>query len=353
MSYSGLSAKQKTQTEEWIFSAFERYLARDIHKTTELLPPEAVDRFMEDRRSYIQRYGDEFRRVLHGEVQICYGVDRIKLREDLHKLMTRECTALDIVDLMLHCHPGVGHDACWTENLRYEEAYNYRLKQDLEQLAVQVSDLLNPEGGMPHHLRKLMPEKYKEQGPRMWQLVCSLPETLDCMAAMIESYSPTKAAAKRSYGARIFLAYFYVFLKHFNCGFPTLSRLLRVMRQVSRTIASRPDCPICHFPIGRSCSAKLSEEKSKGTPDDPLSQTALQRSTCRFFQENPGWKSSMSDDVTKYMSVEYAEHRARGETFSDALEHIDEQGPSRLASEPADSAAQCDLDVSAADTGGE
>ena len=196
--------------EGWISSAFERYLARDIHETTDLLPPDAVDRFIKDRRSYIERYGDEFCRILQGDVQVCYGVDLPKLRADLHKLMIRGCPALDIVERLQLCHDLSGHNACWAESRNYEDSL-LQLKQDLHQLAEQVSDLLNPEGGMPHHLRQLMPEKYKDQEPRMWQLVSSLPETLDCMAAMIGGYSPTKADEEYIYRKQVQLAYFVSF----------------------------------------------------------------------------------------------------------------------------------------------
>src|SRR5256885_12391 len=99
MRYVRVTLAQGRQSIGWIASGFDQLIAR-------LDCEQAPASDLEQYRSVLRRYKDEFIRILKGEVTDDEG-DLPELPLDISRLMRRGCPPLDIVELMLGATSGL------------------------------------------------------------------------------------------------------------------------------------------------------------------------------------------------------------------------------------------------------
>jgi hypothetical protein len=110
-------------------------------------------------------------------------------------------------------------------------------------------------------------------------------------------------------------------LERFNFGFPTLSYLLKAMRE-ARSLASPSAQYLRNIAASRIKLSKPSKPTGRSDVRDPLRQSALQRRLNRFFRDNGKWQFIMQFLVIRYFSDEFSERRVSGAILFSVLNQL-------------------------------
>lgn len=230
-------------------------------------------------RAQIDKYAEEFSRVLRDEVEMSDEDDPQALRTDLYGLMKSGCPASGLVELMLASTSDFG----------------VTISDLLVRAEVLDDNLISHKNlGFPTEPRRAVKIRGLRTIPRSRRGVKrGVPLSIQFMLEIMEKKGPpytycdgvTRAA--RSVRP---LAYFYLLLKHFGHGHDTLTYLLRTMQYVRRRVPSVADYL-----------------KTRGR--DTFRAGALQRRVLRFFKSHPASESVMRKDVRDYLSGKGGERR--------------------------------------------
>jgi len=275
----------------------------------------AVTDSAEKTTSLIRKCGAEFVRILDGKTG--WQEDLPQLREDLFDLIQRGCHELDVIDLSFACTRGRTHSI--SDTLKSIGLADPSL-QVLAQLCKLVSEkisALNLPGtkGVIYFLPQLLPELPDDENrARLISDLYRLPELLGLYGDLLRLYPPKKELqAKIDPILREFeLVLFYELLSHFNLGYPTLSRLLKTMRQVRFSVT--PNAGYVRQ-FRRVRTRRKQPDSQQSSARDPFGELALQKRLHRFSNENVNWHTILVWMVLRYLSDECSTQREGGATL--------------------------------------
>jgi hypothetical protein len=280
----------------------------------------------------IRRYGEEFGRILGGDVGD-NEIDLPPLRKDLLKLIDKQCPAADIVELMVRCtsetnvalSSGVQRCDIAEEDLSH-------LERCIQQAADGISQLRRSSvpGSLSPGSLLFIPNVFAGAVEAVEQARHHLKNLAECSDSIAERLSHCRPADNFPYSSWVNaflkdgdLCFFYTFLKVFHCGYPTLSRLLKAMRRVRYTVDGDTEslCALSRKRIMASASApgcKSLECKIQ----DPFSQLALQRRMNRFFRLDLSMTDGLKKCVQLYYSDECISRKQGRETLMEFCDKI-------------------------------
>jgi hypothetical protein len=275
----------------------------------------AVTDSAEKNTNLIRKCGAEFVRILDGKTGS--QEDLPQLREDLFDLIQRGCHELDVIDLSFACTRGRTHSI--SDTLKSIGLADPSL-QVLAQLCKVVSEkisALNMPGtkGPIHFLPQLLPELPDDENrARAINDLYRLPQLLGLYGDLLRLYPPKKELqAKIEPIMREFeVVLFYELLSHFNLGYPTLSRLLRAMRQVRFSVT--PNAGYVRQ-FRRVRTRRKQPDSQQSSARDPFGELALQKRLHRFSKENVNWHMILVWMVLRYLSDECSTQREGGATL--------------------------------------
>jgi hypothetical protein len=264
MRYPATNAAQKSKMIGWIASGFERYGAMYVDRNAT-----NVERI----RAEIRRYSDEFGRMLRRNADD-NGLDLPELREDLIRLMDRNCPPVDIVELMMRCTSKF--DAVRSVGLHYLDISAKDLS-DLERCYRQAAETISQlrRSGPLVFVPGLRVPNGVQKAVRRFK---ALSECADSIARRLGPYKQvTVLPWFNAFLKDGDLGFFYNLLEFFHCGHPSLSRLLRSMRNVRHIVNSDVD-------FLRTLDCKIVRRTGRPAQErDPFSELALQQRLYRFF----------------------------------------------------------------------
>lgn len=309
MRYPATNAAQRSKMIGWIASGFERYGAMyvDLNATN-------VERI----RAEIRRYSDEFGRML-GRNADDNGLDLPELREDLIRLMEQNCPPVDIVELMMRCTSKVG--VVRSVGLHYLDISRADLL-DLERCYRQAADTISQllrSGPLVFVPGLLVPNGVY----RAVRRVKALSKRADSIARRLDTYEQvTVLPWFNAFLKDGELGFFYKLLESFHCGYPTLSRLLRAMRNVRHIVDDDAGFPRVLDPKVIKRSTGRFACKSGEIVRDPFSEFALQQRLYRFFEVDAGMTESLKKRVQFHYSGQWAKRRGRGESLMESVDEV-------------------------------
>jgi len=314
MGYPATTDAQKRRVIDWIGSGFELYASRasDFERYASRAEPEVL------------RYSEEFAEILYGNIDD-NELDLPQLRQDLLRLIDAHCPALDVVEHMIHCTSEF-NVALARDMHRFD--ITERDLSDLSRCYRQAADVISRlrRSGIPGS-SLFVPDFLPED---VQQARCQLREMSECAASIAERLRDHRPADIFPW-ANAFLkdgavSYFYRLLKHFRCGYPTLSRLLRAMRRCRQILDGETEAvrTLTCKPINPS-SIVSGSESLEGKVHDPFSPGALQRRMNRFFKVDADWTDGYKKCVKFYYSDECISRREGGETLMQFLDRVPER----------------------------
>ena len=201
----------------------------------------------EKNRDLILGYGAEFDRILEDHEA---SEDSVELQEDIFNLTSRGCPKLDIIDMMFRCTTGrnlsVFDDLA---ELGLSESVLLQLKVACAWCADRIALLNRPQVQGPlRFLPKTVPEISGEDRTRLITELQKLPDLLHIFSDLLKMHPPEniRRFEKSGWGREGQLAFFYLIVDHFKLGYPTISRLLRTMRQIRYSVS--PKTRYCNLP---------------------------------------------------------------------------------------------------------
>ena len=280
----------------------------------------------EINRDLILSYGAAFNRILEDDEA---SEDSVELQDDVFNLTSRGCPKLDIIDMMFRCT--TGRNMSVFDNLielDFSESVLLQLRVACAWCADRIALLNKPQVQGPlHFLPKTVPEISGEDRTRLITDLQKLPDLLHIFGNLLSMYPPEniRRFEKSGWGTEGQLAFFYLIIDHFKLGYPTLSRLLRTMRQVRYSVS--PKTRYVHR-IGRVRVKRRDTQKSPIR--DPLRDLALQRRLRRFFDAEPSFELWAKNHVIWYFSGACARLQTLGETFMTSFPYNFRFGPPEL-----------------------
>jgi len=315
MEYPATTEAQKSTVVAWIASGFESYAQRV------------------DPDSEIRRYGEEFGRVLGGNMGDS-EIDLPRLREDLLRLIDKQCPAVDVVDLMVRCTSetnlalarGVQHCDIGEPDLSHLERHIRQAADAISQLRrSSVPGSLSP-GGSLLFIPNLFSGAVKavEQARDHLKI---LSEHIDSIAKRLSRCRPADNFPYSSWTNAFLkdgdLGFFYRLLEYFHCGYPTLSRLLKAMRRVRYIVDGDTESLRALSRKRIMASAKAPGcESPECKVQDPFSQLALQRRMNRFFLLDVSMTDGLKKCVQFYYSNECISRQQGRETLKEFCDKI-------------------------------
>jgi hypothetical protein len=315
----GLTSQQKRRLLEVVASGFKNYAEKygDRRLVGALTDSEEENRLM------ILSCGAEFGAILEGRSDSFEDLPR--LRSDLFQLVERGCPLLDIIDLMFACTKGRSPAiADRLESIGLQEPSLGLLRQICQLVSEKISALNRSGAGPLSFLSELLPELPEGDRVRLEQDIQRLPDLIGLFGDLLSIYPPSRAVNRGMNAAlqNCEVVFFYMLLYHFKLGFPTLSRLLRAMRQ-ARSLACR-EKPIHRLTPKRVILSEHSKSAGRSDERDPLGEHALQRRLNRFFGEpqNVRWQVRMQRWMLRYLSHEFSQARASGAILFSVLKQL-------------------------------
>jgi len=302
-----LTSQQKRKLAELMATGFEDYAVkapcgRHVGALTDST---------EENRALISKYGKEFCRILDTRLDALDCV--ATLQRDLFNLIKQGCPLRDIIDLTFACTTGRGiaiSDSL--ESVGFDDSNLNIVKLACFWLEKEITKLNAPQVPGPlFFLEKSLPGSTEEELSQIRLDIQRLPGILGFYGDLLRLHPRQKEApALDSFLRECELGFLYLLLSHFNRGFPTLSCLLRTMRQVRYNVT-----PNAHYlrPF-RRVGVTRKESSDPGVRDarDPFSEGALQQGLYRLFHERIGNYMAMRIIVDRYLSDEYSDRRAQG-----------------------------------------
>lgn len=280
----------------------------------------------ETNRKLILSYGTEFNRILEDDEA---SEDSVELQDDVFSLTSRGCPKLDIIDMMFSCT--TGRNMAISDNLA-DVGISYEALAYLEALCAWCGDCIarlnNPHVKGPiSFLPQTVPEIVGEEQTKLIADLHKLPDLLHIYSSLLKMYPPhnVREYDQSGWAREGQLAFSYLIIDHFKLGYPTLSRLLRTMRQVRYSVS--PKTRYVHR-IGRVRVKRRDTQQS--AIRDPLRDLALQRRLRRFFEAQPSFERWAKNHVIWYFSGACAHLQTRGETFMTSFPYNFRFGPSAL-----------------------
>src|ERR1035437_92154 len=304
MEYPATTEAQKGTVIAWIASGFESH-------------GERVDPDPE-----IRRYGEEFGRILSGNVGD-NEIDLPPLRKDLLSLIDKQCPAADIVELMVRC----------------TSETNVALSGGVQRCDIAERDLSHLErcirlaaDGISQLRRSSVPGSLSPGSLLFVPNLCSgaveaveqarhhlknLSQCSDYIAERLSRYRPADNFPHSSWVNAFLkdsdLCFFYMLLKVFHCGYPTLSRLLKAMRRVRCIVDG--DAEFLGAISRKRIRPSPSARRRKSEVVDPFTHHALQRRMNRFFDVDVSMTDGLKKCVRFYYSDECISRRQGRETL--------------------------------------
>jgi hypothetical protein len=274
----------------------------------------AVTDSAEKNKSLIRKCGTEFVRILDGKTG--WQEDLPQLREDLFNLIQRGHT-LDVIDLSFACTRGRTHSISDTlKSIGLADPSLQVLAQLCKLISEKISVLDLPGAkGVIYFLPELLPElPDDEKRARLISDLYRLPELLGLYGDLLRLYPPKKELQAKidPILKEIELAFFYELLSHFNLGYPTLSRLLKTMRQVRFSVT--PNAGYVRQ-FRRVRTRRKQPDSQPSSARDPFGESALQKRLHRFSRQDMNWHTIMVWMVLRYLSDECSTQRAAGATL--------------------------------------
>lgn len=274
----------------------------------------AVTDSAEKNTSLIRKCGAEFIRILDGKTG--WQEDLPQLREDLFNLIQRG-HKLDVIDLSFACTRGRTPSISDTlKSIGLADPSLQVLAQLCKLVSEKISALeLQGANGVINSLPQLLPElPDDEDRARLISDLYRLPELLGLYGDLLRLYPPKKELhAKLDPILKEFeLVFFYELLSHFNLGYPTLSRLLKTMRQVRFSVT--PNAGYVRQ-FRRVRTRRKQPDRQPSSARDPFEESALQKRLHRFSRQNVNWHTIMVWMVLRYLSDECSTQRAGGATL--------------------------------------
>ncbi len=271
----------------------------------------------EINRDLILSYGAAFNRILEDDEA---SEDSVELQDDVFNLTSRGCPKPDIIDMMFRCTTGRNMSVFddLTE-LGLSGSVLLQLRVACAWCADRIALLNMPQVQGPlHFLPKTVPEISEEDRTRLITDLQKLPDLLHIFGDLLSMYPPEniRRFEKSGWGKEGQLAFFYLIIDHFKLGYPTLSRLLRTMRQVRYSVSPKTSY------VHRFGRVRVKPKKRTSNVNDPLRDLALQRRLLRFFKANPSFKPFANSSIFWYLSDLSSHLRARGETFMTSFPYL-------------------------------
>jgi len=311
MGYPATTEAQESTVIAWLASGFESYGQR-------------VDSDPE-----IRRYGEEFGRILGGKV----GDSEINLpplREDLIRLIDKQCPAVDVVELMVRCTSELNLAlSCGVQRCDIAEGDLSHWERCIRQAADGISQLRRSTvpGLLSPGSLLFIPNLFSgavEAVEEARHHLKNLSECSDSIAERLSHYRPADtfpySSLANAYMKDSDLFFFYTLLKVFHCGYPTLSRLLKAMRRVLYIVDGDTA-----FLRALSCKRITPSPSAPRRSNvlDRFGDSALQRRMNRFFSNVD---VSMIDGLKKcvhfYYSDECISRRQGRETLMEFCDKI-------------------------------
>jgi hypothetical protein len=297
--------REEQQVVEWIKDGFTQYALRfTVATPTVYAIPNSTE---------VKAYGEEFARI------ILEGIE-VELRQDLYQLIEWGCPAVALVELMLVCTRGFRFTLT---DVRHLEGITEKLLRELHilpRVTKVIDTLVNAHSGPLFALEEIVPSK-KEQN-RVRRCVKAIPESLRILARLLKEYPRKGDPMTESIADNRFLLALYLLLHHYGGhGFPTLSRVLTMMRRVKQNVSLD-----AKYLRDFSATPITSGQKQRGT-----GERALQRRLHRFCEEyrHVLWNAHL--EIQGYTGRAYAEKREQGKTLIDMVAEdrkpVDEADP--------------------------
>lgn len=279
----------------------------------------AVTHSAEKNTSLIRKCGSEFVRILDGKTGRQEDLPQLlpQLREDLFNLIQRGCNKLDVIDLSFACTRGRTHSISDTLKSIGLADPSLRVLAQLCKLVSEKISALNLPGtkGVIYFLPQLLPELPDDENrARLISDLHRLPELLGLYGDLLRLYPPKKELQTKidPILRECELVLFYELLSHFNLGYPTLSRLLKTMRQVRFSVT--PNAGYVRQ-FRRVRIRRKQPDSQQSSARDPFGELALQKRLHRFSKENVNWHTTMVWMVLRYLSDECSTQREGGATL--------------------------------------
>src|SRR5437762_4774008 len=225
-----LTVVETGQLVAWMETAFSAYAKASSDSGWTREPYETP----EQCQARILQYGSELGRILRGTADYHVAPELV---DDLYGLMNRGCPALDIVELMLACTNLFGGDISdFVEAVGIPEKLK-TVRRNCRQMADAISTLnMRALPVRPHDfLREQFPNNRERRRAR--SLIDGLPDALHYMEKVLERYPSVPDPVTKAGWKHGIEAYFYALLRYFKYSYPTLSRLLRAIREVRHTVS--------------------------------------------------------------------------------------------------------------------
>lgn len=316
---TGLTFPQRRRLSEAVAAGFKSYAEKygDRRHVGALTDSE------DENRHLVLRCGAEFGVILNGPVESFEDLPR--LGEDLFNLIERGCPVLDIIDLMFACTTGRSPaipDSL--ESIGLQEPSLGLLRQICQLVSEKISDLNQSGAGPIAFLSELLPESSEEDRTRLEHDLRRLPDLIGLFGDLLGIYPPSRVANTDTIAVlrHCELVFFYMLLERFDFGYPTLSYLLKAMRE-ARSLASPSAKYVRNIAPSEVTLSKPSKSEGRSNLRDPLRQSALQRRLNRFFRDNLKWQFIMQFMVIRYLSDEFSERRASGAILFSVLKQLE------------------------------
>jgi hypothetical protein len=271
----------------------------------------------------IEDCGAEIRRILEGKTD---WEDTAKFTADLFNLSKRGCPKLDIIDLMFRCTTGRNASSlARLAELGLSDDILLQLRIACAWCGDRIALLNMPYiHGPVHFLSEIVPEVSGEERTRLIADLQKLPELLHIFSSLLRIYPPQKFKKYEDlgWGTDAHLGFFYAILYMFKFGYPTLSRLLRAMRQVRYSVS--PKARYVHR-FGR---VRVTPKQRRSNVRDPFGEAAIQMRLFRFFKANPAFMRFAHSHIFFHLSTATSHLRARGETALTTLQCVSFDLPS-------------------------
>jgi hypothetical protein len=315
----GLTYPQKQRLSEVVAAGFKTY----AEKYGDRRHVGALTDSDDENRKIILSCGAKFGVILDGGTD--WLADLPDLQGDFFNLIERGCPVLDIIDLMFACTTGRSPaipDSL--ESIGLQEPSLGLLRQICQLVSEKISDLNRSGAGPIAFLSELLPESSEGDRTRLEHDFQRLPDLIGLFGDLLGIYPPSRVANTDAIAVlrHCELVFFYMLLDRFNFGYPTLSYLLKAMRE-ARSLVSPSAKYVRNIAPSEVTLSKPSKSKGRSNLRDPLRQSALQRRLNRFFRDNLKWQVIMQFMVIRYLSDEFSERRASGAILLSVLKQLE------------------------------
>jgi hypothetical protein len=253
-----------------------------------------------------------------------------QLREDLLRLIDKQCPAGDVVELMVRCTSETNVAlSCGVQRCDITERDLLHLEHCIRQAADEIHQLRRSSvpGSLSPESLLFIPNLSGGAVEVVEQARHHLKNLSECSDSIAKQLSHCRPADNFPYSsfANAFLKnsdlfFLYTLLKVFHCGYPTLSRLLKTMRSVRYIVDG--DTEFLDALSRKSVRPPSRARRRKSEAQDPFSHHALQRRVNRFVDVDVSMTDGLKKCVQFYYSDECISRRRGRKTLMKFCESI-------------------------------